>query len=41
MHRQVRILLAMTGLADEDLVPTEELYRSEWGKAMRTRQSSQ
>lgn len=41
MHRQVRILLAMTGLADEDMMGTDELLRSEWGKAMRTRQSSQ
>lgn len=38
VHGQVRMLLAMIGLADEELYPTEEMMRSEWGKAMRSRQ---
>jgi hypothetical protein len=41
VHRQARLLLAMTGLGDESMISTEELRRSEWGKAMRARQSSQ
>jgi hypothetical protein len=40
VHRQVKLLLAMTGLGSEDLMDTDELLRSEWGKAMRSRQSS-
>lgn len=38
VHGQVRMLLAMTGLIPEEKFPTEELRRTEWGKAMRARQ---
>lgn len=41
VHRQVKLLLAMTGLGPESLVDSEDLKRSDWGKAMRARQSSQ
>lgn len=41
VHRQVRMLLAMTGLGPEDMIGSEELKRSDWGKAMRSQQSSQ
>lgn len=40
VHGQVRMLLAMIGLMDEASYPTEEMMRSEWGKAMRTKQTS-
>lgn len=39
VHRQVRKLLAMTGVEDEELVTTEELRRMEWGVAMRQRRA--
>lgn len=38
VHRQLRTLIAMCGLAEENILPTDELLRSEWGKAMRLRQ---
>lgn len=38
VHRQVRMLLVMTGLAGEDTLNTDELRRSDWGRAMRDRQ---
>lgn len=35
VHRQLRTLLAMCGLAEESIMPQDDLARSEWGKAMR------
>lgn len=40
VHRQVRMLLAMTGLADEEIYSDQEMQLSSWGRAMRERQSS-
>lgn len=41
VERQVRMLLAMTGLGEESLYPLEEMQLSEWGRAMRRKQASQ
>lgn len=41
VERQVRMLLAMTGLGEESLYPQDEMRRSEWGGAMRKKQASQ
>jgi hypothetical protein len=38
VHGQLRMLLAMTGVTEEDIYPEEERKRSAWGKAMRSRQ---
>lgn len=35
VRSQVKLLLAMTGLSEEEDLPPEELRRSEWGAAMR------
>lgn len=37
MRSQVKLLLAMTGVADEENLDQQELRRSEWGAAMRDR----
>ena len=37
VRSQVKLLLAMTGVTDEEDLDCEELRRSEWGAAMRAR----
>ncbi len=41
VQRQIRMLLAMTGLGDEGLYSDGEMQRSAWGRAMRAKQESQ
>ena len=40
VRSQVKLLLAMTGLTEEDSLTKEELRRSEWGSAMRDRRTA-